>query len=94
MKGETNVLVKNSEEVLKRLDELQLFSDRSIVDNSASKTPFHYINISHGTIDRAATYIHRPQAQRVGSRISRPDALHRPSVTFQIVYIHNKSIEV
>lgn len=69
MKGETNVLVKNSEEVLKRLDELQLFSGRSTMDNSASKTRFHYINVIHVTIDRAATYIHRPQAQRVGSRI-------------------------
>ena len=37
MEGQTNLLVKNSEEVLKGLKDLQLFSDLSIGDASSSR---------------------------------------------------------
>jgi len=44
MEGQTNVLVKNSEEVLKGLKELQLFADPSLGDTSSSKRRFFYID--------------------------------------------------
>ena len=45
MEGQTNVLLRNSEEVLEGLKELQLFSDQSLADTSASKPRFHTIDV-------------------------------------------------
>jgi hypothetical protein len=52
VEDQTTLLVKHSEEVLKGLTELHLFSDQSHVDISASKTRSPYIGVFYGATSK------------------------------------------
>jgi hypothetical protein len=94
VEGQTAALVKKSDEVMRRLKKLHIFSDQSMVDTSASKFRTTYLQVFHGTINNSSTSIHHSQVQGVSRKFPLTDTLlYYCSLASRSGCIHGKSIE-